>query len=323
MELSVVATLYNSQKSLLDFYRATVEAAEQHFESFEIILVNDGSPDNSLDIAIQLSHDDPRVVVVDLSRNFGHHRAMMTGLSFATGDLVFLLDSDMEERPEYLHRFLERMRAEKCDVVYGVQETRRGSFGERISGSLFYWLMNKLSDVKIPANLTTARLMTRRYVDSLLMHREREIVISGLWAITGYHQVPEVVTKTRTRATDYNVFKKLRLAIDFSTTFSGDILYKVMYSGIFISLISLIFIIYLIIQRLIFGSALEGWTSVIASMWLLGGINILFVGLVGTYVARIFTETKKRPYALVRQVYGRSSTARSPQSPLLEIADGL
>lgn len=306
MELSIVTTLYNTRAFINEFYQSAVAAAERHFSTFEIVFVNDGSPDGSLEAAVALSKNDPRVVVVDLSKNFGHHRAMMTGLDYAEGDLIFLIDSDMEEDPDCLDVFVARMRQEQCDVVYGVQDVRRGNLGERISGAIFYWLMGKLTDIKLPRNLLTARLMTRRYVDSLLLHREREMVISGLWVITGYDQVAEVVRKTRRRDTGYSIAWKIRLAIDYSTTFSSNILYYVMYVGIVISVISFLGILGLVANRLFLGAVLEGWTSVMASVWLLGGINILFVGLVGTYVARIFSETKMRPYVIVREVYGRN-----------------
>ena len=307
MELSIVTTLYKTRAFIDEFYESAVAAAERHFSTFEIVFVNDGSPDDSLEAVVALSRRDQRVVVVDLSRNFGHHRAMMTGLDYAEGELVFLIDSDMEERPECLDGFLSRMHQEECDVVYGVQDVRRGSFGERISGTIFYSLMDKLTEVKLPRNLVTARLMTRRYVDSLLLHRERELVIAGLWVITGYHQVAETVSKSRRRKTDYSIPRKIRLAIDYATMFSSNILYYVMYIGVFISIVSFLAILALVINRLFLGGVLAGWTSVMASVWLLGGINILFVGLVGTYVARIFTETKRRPYAIVREVYGREA----------------
>jgi putative glycosyltransferase len=187
MKLSIVATLYRSAAYIEEFCRRAHAAAEALVgDDHEIVLVNDGSPDNSLDIAVTLARRDPRLTVVDLSRNFGHHKAMMTGLSQARGELVYLLDVDLEEEPEWLAPFAERMHSEGCDVVYGVQQQRKGSFYERWSGALFYTVFRTLSGLDFPRNITTARLMTRRYVDALLGHKEREIMIAGLWLITGF-----------------------------------------------------------------------------------------------------------------------------------------
>jgi putative glycosyltransferase len=139
-------------------------AAAAHTNDVEMVMVNDGSPDASLDLALALHRTDPRVVVIDLARNFGHHKAMMTGLAHASGDLVFLIDSDLEEEPEDLAAFHERLAKGDCDVVYGVQERRRGGFVERATGALFFTLAQALSDQQIPRNNLAARLMTREYV---------------------------------------------------------------------------------------------------------------------------------------------------------------
>ena len=136
-------------------------------KDFELILVNDGSPDDSLQIALSLHRRDRRVRIIDLSRNFGHHQAMMTGLSYARGDLVFLLDSDLEEEPEFLETFYERLKTTAADVVFGVQKKRKGRLFERVSGVIFFKLFNALSTHPIPKNVITARLMTREVCDEL------------------------------------------------------------------------------------------------------------------------------------------------------------
>ena len=147
-------------------------------DDYEIVLVNDGSPDNSLDIAVQLTESDSHVVVVDLSRNFGHHKAMRAGLEHSSGETVFLIDSDLEEEPEWLISFSEQMTADKSDVVYGVQKERKGGWFERWSGSVYYAILNWLLNIDHPRNIITTRLMTRCYVNALLSHKESETVIS-------------------------------------------------------------------------------------------------------------------------------------------------
>src|SRR5262249_19506384 len=137
-----------------------------------IILVNDGSSDHSLDLAVKLTEEDKHVLVVDLSRNFGHHKAMMTGLAHSRGEQVFLIDSDLEEDPLWLLSFAEQMKREQCDLLYGVQKKRKGGWFEQLTGTLFYKTFRFFTGVDQPNNITTARLMTRRYVEALLLHKE-------------------------------------------------------------------------------------------------------------------------------------------------------
>ena len=189
MRLSIVTTLYRSARHLDEFHARVSAAAARVTPDYEIVLVNDGSPDDSLAVALKLLEHDDRVRIIDLARNFGHHKAMMTGLAEARGDLVFLIDSDLEEAPELLTEFAEAIQDGQADVVYGVQDRRRGGLVERLSGWLFFRLFNLLSEQQIPENLVTVRLMTRRYVSALVSHRERKMMIAGLWALTGFNQI--------------------------------------------------------------------------------------------------------------------------------------
>lgn len=306
MKLSIVATLYQSADYINEFYeRASITAQQLVQDDYEIVFVNDGSPDNSLDLAVELSRNDAHVVVVDLSRNFGHHKAMMTGLAHAQGERVFLIDSDLEEEPEWLSSFSAQMVRESCDVVYGIQEKRKGSIFEQWSGQWFYRFFRILTGFALPENVVTARLMTRRFVESLLMHQEREVFMAGLWHITGFLQSPCTVKKHGTSATTYSFRRKMSLLVNSVTSFSNAPLVGIFYIGVFISLIALLYIAYLIVQWFFLSTPLSGWTSVMASIWLLGGMVISFIGVVGIYLSKIFSETKQRPYTIVRQVYGK------------------
>ena len=307
MKLSIVATLYQSAPYLNEFYeRARNAAYELVEEDFEIILVNDGSPDDSLELAIELTKADQHVVVIDLSRNFGHHKAMMTGLAHAKGAYIFLIDSDLEEEPEWLLNFATQMDQERCDVIYGAQERRKGNWFERWSGQWFYRLVKVLTGFALPENVVTARLMTRRYVDALLRHQEREVFMAGLWHITGFHQQPQKVKKHSLSKTTYTLGRKMSLLVNSVTSFSNAPLVSIFYIGLSISTFALIYIAYLITQWLFLATPLSGWTSMMASIWLLGGMIISFIGVVGIYLSKIFSETKQRPYTIVRQIYGNS-----------------
>lgn len=304
MKLSIVATLYQSAPYINEFHeRASSAARTLVGEDYEIVLVNDGSPDNSLDLAVQLTDRDNHVVVVDLSRNFGHHKAMMTGLATARGQRVFLLDSDLEEEPEWLLGFTKQMEAEASDVVYGVQAKRKGRFFERITGGLFYQVFRFLTGIAQPNNIVTARLMTRRYVDALLLHEERELNIGGLWIITGFKQCQQTVLKDSTSPTTYSLSRKFSHLINAVTSFSSLPLVFTFYSGLLISISALGYIVYLSIRYLFISSPPDGYTSIIASIWLFSGLIIFFTGIQGIYISKVFSEVKQRPYTIVRHVY--------------------
>jgi putative glycosyltransferase len=307
MRLSVVATLYRSALYLSEFHRRASETARSLVgDDYEIVLVNDGSPDASFDLAKSLADTDPHVVVVDLSRNFGHHKAIMTGLEHATGCQVFLIDSDLEEEPEWLLEFSRAMEDERVDVVYGRQQERKGGWLERWSGNIYYSIFNWLADIEHPRNIVTSRLMTRRYVDALLRFRERELVISCLWVITGFRQSERVVNKHMSSATTYNISRKIAHAVNAITSFSEVPLRLIFYVGMAIFSVAFLYALDLVVMHLFFARAVDGWTSVMVSIWVLGGLVISFVGVIGIYLSKVFTETKQRPYTIVREVYGQS-----------------
>ena len=314
MRLSIVATLYRSAPYIDEFHRrACAIARAQVGEDFEIVLVNDGSPDNSLDLAVALSDTDEHVVVVDLSRNFGHHKAMMTGLATARGERVFLIDSDLEEEPEWLASFARQMESEACDVVYGIQHKRRGRFFEQLSGELFYRSFRLLTGIAQPDNIVTARLMTRRYVEALLTHREREINIGGLWIVTGFKQGQQQVVKRAGSPTTYSLARKIGHLVNAVTSFSSLPLVFTFYTGLGISASALAYIVYLVFRYLFIASPPSGYTSIIASVWLFAGLIIFFLGIQGVYLAKVFSEVKQRPYTIVRHIYRRSDSM-APQT---------
>ena len=309
MKLSVVATLYKSEHYLDEFCRRASIAAQQLVgDSYEIILVNDGSPDNCLACAIQITKINHHFILIDLSRNFGHHKAMMTGLSYAKGELIFLIDSDLEEEPEWLISFASHMASTNCDVVYGIQDQRQGSFWERCSGRIFYSLFSLFSGLNMPANIVVARLMSRRYVNALLRHEERELFMAGLWHVTGFEQQSQVVHKHNTSETTYSLRHKVELFVNSITSFSNLPLVSIFYIGIIILFIAGTYASYLIINRLIFHTILSGWTSVMASVWFLGGLIVSFIGVIGIYLSKIFIESKQRPYTIVRHIYKNNNS---------------
>ncbi|MGY0572843.1 glycosyltransferase family 2 protein [Bradyrhizobium sp. RDM12] len=307
MKISIVSTLYRSASYVKEFHRRAIEAARKITEDVELIMVNDGSPDDSLEIALQVQRSDPRVVIVDLSRNFGHYKAMMTGLAHASGELVFLIDSDLEEQPEDLASFYERFRRGDCDVVYGIQQTRRGGFLERTGGAVFFALVDALGDRPLPRNLVTSRLMTAAYVKALVRHRDREFVMSDLWEITGFRQIPMIVAKLSSSPSTYSIWRRIDLAVKHLTTSSTRLLYLVFYTGLSIFITSIGVVIYFLLRYLTNGIGVSGFTSQIISLWFLGGLITLILGILGIYMASILAETKRRPYTIVRSVHRSSN----------------
>jgi putative glycosyltransferase len=303
VELSVVTTMYRSAPYLEEFHRRVSETASRIASSFEIIFVNDDSPDDALEVAVSLHRRDPRVRIIDLSRNFGHHKAMMTGLMHARGRLVFLADCDLEVAPELMIGFREALTNTQADVIYGVQEGREGRFLDRLAAEAFYTIFNQLSSHRIPRNLVTERLMTRRYVRALVRHQEREMTISGLWVITGFKQVEMVVKKAYKGHSSYTLAHRVNAVINNLTSWSNRPLVLIFYLGLLMSGLSAVGILYLLIRWAFFGGFLVGWGSVVLSIWLLGGLMMLSLGTIGFYLSKVFIETKQRPYTIVRAMY--------------------
>ena len=195
--LSIVTSMYQSARFLPDFHSRCTAAARALSGAYEIILVNDGSPDESLRVALDLHERDPHVRVIDLSRNFGHQKALMTGLAHACGQLIFLIDCDLEEDPEWLSRFHDTMITSGADVVYGVQEARKGGWIERTAVHMLWSAFNRMLTHPIPVNAVTARLMTSRYVTALVSHQER----SCAWPACGPSPASSSIRSGSARAT--------------------------------------------------------------------------------------------------------------------------
>jgi putative glycosyltransferase len=308
VKLSVVSTLFRSGEYLEEFHRRVSAQAQQIADDdYEIVLVDDGSPDESLDLALKILGHDPHLRVVELSRNFGHHPAMMTGLEHSRGDLVFLIDSDLEEPPELLAQFLAVLEVEGVDVVYGMQYSRKGSHLERIGGRIAWRFLDLMLPVRVPANHSTVRLMTRTYVQALVQHRERLTAIGGLWVITGFRQRGVEFEKRHRHVTSYSLGHRLVALLDSVTSFSERPLFLIFYIGC-ITVVTSVAAALAIVIRAISGHLLVGWASTIVSIWFFGGLIIFSIGVVGLYISRIFIETKARPYTLIRRVHGADSS---------------
>lgn len=305
MRLSIVTTLYQSSRYLEEFHRRMTATARAITDDYELILVNDGSPDDSLEIARSLLAEDSHIVILDLSRNFGHHRAMMTGLERTKGEYVFLIDVDLEESPENLTAFWDYLTTHaEADVVIGELQTgKQGSVARRLASSWFYDLFNFLSNTKISDKELVSRLMRRKYVDSLISYQERELFIPGIWAHAGFAQHYLPAEKTFDGYSTYTLRRKLTMVVDAVTSFSSKPLLMVFYTGILFVISASLVILYLIASKFLFDYSIIGWASLVAILFFIGGLIIFSLGIVGIYIAKIYVEVKQRPNSIVKTIY--------------------
>ena len=312
-KISIVTALYNSADYIEEFVRRCTDAVLKITDNYEIILVNDASPDHSLSVATRLQEQDDHLVVIDLARNFGQHKANWTGLSHASGDYIFLIEADLEELPEWLNDFYADLTSDdKHDVVYGLQAARTGGVIERVTGELFYWAFNVFSPVKIPPNHITVRLMTRRYVEAFVAHQERDLFVGGMYELAGFGQKPHVVTKLSHSETTYNLGRKLTLLVNAIVSFSAVPLWLIFWVGIAVSFGAFCVILWVIFQWAT-GNPQPGWASLVASIWAVGGLVMASIGIIGIYLKKVMAEIKAQPYTIIRHIYAAEPEPEKPQ----------
>jgi putative glycosyltransferase len=306
MKLSIVTTMYYSRDYLHEFYVRALAAVKKLEISYEFIFVDDGSPDDSVRVALDLQQMDASVKVVQLSKNYGHQRAIMTGLQYATGEHIFLIDCDLEEDPALLTEFWAKIHTQTdLDVVYGIQAKRKGRWFERTSGRLFYKILRFLSSVDYPADTLTARLMTRKYVDAIKKFQEKELDLWGVFILVGFKQEAVVATKGDKGSSTYTFQKKIRRSIEVITSLSSRPLYITFIFGILSFGVAAFTIAIILYKKFFLDVDVDGWTSILASVWLIGGMILLVLGVFGVYLSKMFLEIKSRPLTVVKNVYTR------------------
>ena len=302
--LSVVVPCFNEEAVIRQTHRRlTTGLGEASDLSFEIVYVDDGSRDATLDILRELHDGDARVRVISLSRNFGKEAAVVAGLATAKGDAVALIDADLQDPPEALLRMLGRWR-EGVDVAYGVRPVREGeTVFKRWPSRAFYWLFNLLSDVSVPPDTGDFRLMDRKVVDAFLAMPERDRFTPGLVAWTGFRQEPVHFVRAARAAgeTKWPVGKLIRLAIDGILSFSYQPLRLSVWLGLLSSCLALLGIVYIFVVRLTSDEWILGYASLYISVLFLGGAQFVLIGILGEYVGRLYMEAKRRPLYIVKE----------------------
>lgn len=300
VSISCVVPVYNEETVVLPFIAHLKAALAELTQRFEIIMVDDGSRDHTVEKVLSLPRE-PQVKLLGLSRNFGKEVALTAGIEHASGDVVILLDADFQHPVDMISTFLQRW-AEGYDMVYGARMDRESeSYVKRNFARLFYWLMRKIAKVDIPNNAGDFRLMDRKITDALKQFPERTRFMKGLYAWVGYKKiaVPYEVKDRASGTSRWGFYKLAELAVTGITSFSDVPLRVWGVVGFLISLIALVYAIYIVTVTMIYGTDLPGFPTLVVAIMFLGGVQLLSVGILGEYIARIFTEVKQRPKYLL------------------------
>lgn len=301
--LSVVVPAHNEEAVLTEFHDRLAAVLDTLPLQSEIIYVNDGSRDGTLDILRRLKAEDNRVAILDLSRNFGKEAAMTAGLQAAAGNAVVVIDADLQDPPELIEEFVRVWRDEGVDVVYGQRTERRGeTWLKKWTASNFYRLMQRLGQVRIPQDTGDFRLLSRRAIDALNELPEQHRFMKGLFAWVGFDQraVPYERDPRYAGQSKWNYWRLWNFALEGITSFTVVPLQVASYLGILIALAAFLYGGFVIVKTLLFGNPVAGYPSLMTVVLFLGGLQLLFIGVVGEYLGRIFNETKRRPLYFIK-----------------------
>lgn len=305
--MSIVIPLFNEEGNLKLLSSELLSVIGQINPSFELIFVDDGSKDRSLEILHELCQQDPRIKGISLSRNFGHQIALTAGLQHAKGELVVTMDADMQHPPELIPT-LHAKYLEGFDIVNTIRvETADSSLFKKVTSKWFYKLINSMSDIRIEPASADFRLMNRKTVDAFLQLSEKDRFTRGLISWMGFRQamVDYVAPSRFSGKSKYSLGKMIRFASDGVTSFSAKPLRISFYAGFIISMIGLIYALYAVIQH-VRGNTTQGWTSILVSVLIIGGIQLISIGIIGEYLARVFNEAKKRPLYFVKEYISKN-----------------
>jgi dolichol-phosphate mannosyltransferase len=303
---SVVAPVFNEEHGIERFHERCSAALVNAAVDYEIVYVDDGSRDGSWAALEQVAARDPRARLVRLSRNFGHQSAISAGLAHAAGDTVVVIDTDLQDPPEKIPELIARWRT-GADIVYAVRRRRDGESGfKRATAAFFYRLLRWLADVDVPLDAGDFRLMSRRAVDALLAMPEHDRYVRGMVAWIGF-ETDRVAYEREARFADetkYPLSKMVRFALDGIVGFSMRPLRLATWLGLLVSAAAFVLAVYLVIARLQGHIPVQGWTSLAVLVLLVGGVQLVTIGVIGEYMARIYNEVRGRPLFLVRERRG-------------------
>ncbi|MCX6043976.1 MAG: glycosyltransferase family 2 protein [Chloroflexi bacterium] len=314
---SIVVPIWNEEQVIPELYKRVVEIMNSTNQSWELICVNDGSRDRSMSLLCDLNSKDPRVKIIDFSKNFGHQVAISAGADFAEGDAVIVMDADLQDPPDVVLRMIEKWR-EGYEVVYAVRSKRQGeTWFKLFTAKVFYRLLRGVANIDIPVDAGDFRLMDRRVVLAMRQLREKHRFMRGLSSWVGFKQIGVEYERAERYAgeTKYPLRKMIRLAMNAITSFSYLPLQLATYVGFTLAFLSLLGIILAVVLRLSGSDAFHGQATTLVSVLFLGGIQLIFLGIIGEYLGRIYDEVKGRPLYIVSQAYGFVGHKESPPTP--------
>jgi polyisoprenyl-phosphate glycosyltransferase len=303
VELSVIIPIYNEQDSIGELYQRLTDSISKITDDYEFISINDGSRDNSLFQLLDLSKKDRHIYYINFSRNFGHQIAVTAGLDHCNGNVVVIIDADLQDPPELIPELYKKYK-EGYEVVYAKRAKRKGEkWFKLVTAKIFYRILERVTTIKIPVDTGDFRLMDRKIVDYLKLMPEQNKFLRGQIAWLGFRQTAlEYVRDERKYGqTGYPFKKMLRFALDGITSFSDKPLSLVTQSGIFISLLSFVAILYTLYGHFFLKTTITGWTSLIISTMFFGGIQLISIGIIGLYVSRINKNVINRPLYIVEK----------------------
>jgi dolichol-phosphate mannosyltransferase len=317
--LSVVSPIYRAAGCLEELHRRLTAALQPLTGDYELVLVNDGSPDASGEILAAIAARDPHVVVLSLSRNFGQHPAILAGLAHSRGDQVVVMDCDLQEAPEDIPRLLAKA-AEGYDVVFARRRRSHRNWFKRVTSGAWFSLINLLSDLPVVPDISTFSLITRRVVDELLQMPNRHSHYQHLVRWMGFRQAYIEIDHDRRfdgARSSYSLTALLRHAFIGVVAHSTRLLTFSIYAGFAFVAVSMLQFGYVIYLKLFRSVGVAGWTSLMAAVWLIGGSILSSLGVIGLYLARIVEEVKQRPVYIVRERLGGTATS-DLQAPALD-----
>jgi len=306
--LSIIIPFHNEQEVITECQYRLSDAVKSLDMDVEMLYVNDGSKDETLNALLTLMDTDLRIKIIDLSRNFGKEVAMTAGLDEAKGDAVIVIDADLQDPPELITEMVKKWR-EGFDVVYAKRIERKGeSFIKKATAHLFYKLINKISDYDIPENVGDFRLMSRQAVDALNQVRERKRFMKGLFAWIGFPQTAIEYSRDPRFAgeTNWNYKKLFKFAIEGISSFTQEPLRLATYAGFMTAFGAFVLGLYFIIKTLLFGEAIQGFPTLITVILFFSGVQLLSIGILGEYIGHMFIESKQRPLYFIKKTYSKS-----------------
>ncbi|PID27456.1 MAG: glycosyltransferase [Candidatus Cloacimonadota bacterium] len=301
-EISVVVPCYKCEQSLEELYRRLVDTLEKIVPSFEIILVNDASPENDWSVIYNLVSRDKKVIGINLSRNFGQHYAITAGLDYSSGNWVVVMDGDLQDQPEEIEKMYNKA-LEGYDSVLGQRTIRHDSYLKKVSSFIFYKTLSFLTETKQDEKIANFGIYSRKVINSICSLNDSIRYFPVMVQYVGFKRVSiDVKHSSRQHGkTSYTFRKLLKLALDSFLSFTDKPLKIIVSMGISISFLSFIYVFYIVLRYYIYKTPVEGWSSLIASVWLLSGLIIMTLGVVGIYVGKIFEQVKKRPLYIVKE----------------------